>query len=251
VIRILSSEWLKIRSTRTVFWLLTVLAGLAMLIVIAGVLASKRTDLLKADNQLGFIRIGVLAPVIALIMGLIVSTGEFRHGTITPTLLATPRRGLVVLGKAVAAMLLGIALVAVVELISLGLTPLLIHLRGIDVQLRAGSVAHVIAHLLVVAAIWGALGSAVGLAFRNQIGTVVGCLAWLFVLENLITVLLHSSAIGWNVGAYLPFRATAAFAFGGGDKPMLSHWAGLAMLCAWLAAATAGAFALLQRRDVS
>ncbi|MGZ4386027.1 MAG: ABC transporter permease [Gaiellaceae bacterium] len=251
MIRILSSEWLKIRSTRTVFWLLAVLVGLAMLIVIAGVLASKKTDLAGSDNQLGFIRIGVLAPVIALIMGLIVSTGEFRHSTITPTLLATPRRGLVVLGKAVAAMLLGIALVAVVELISLGLTPLLISARGIDVQLRTGEVMRVIAHLLVVAAIWGALGSAVGLAFRNQIGTVVGCLAWLLVIENIIVALLHSSAVNSDLGAYLPFRATAAFAFGGSDKPMLSHWAGLAMLCAWLVVASGGAFAILSRRDVS
>ena len=32
--------------------------------------------------------------LIALIVGLIVSTGEFRHGTITPTLLSTPSRTL-------------------------------------------------------------------------------------------------------------------------------------------------------------
>ena len=68
----LSSEWLKIRTTRTIFWLLFALAWLVTLLVVSSILAGDRGGLVTSDNQLDLLGIGVLAPLIAMIMGLIV-----------------------------------------------------------------------------------------------------------------------------------------------------------------------------------
>ena len=88
MIAALFSEWLKLRTTRTIFWLVVALSALMTLIVVAGVIGSQKHSISGAKNQLDMLGIGSLGIFIALIMGLIVSTGEFRHGTITPTLLA-------------------------------------------------------------------------------------------------------------------------------------------------------------------
>jgi ABC-2 type transport system permease protein len=249
----LSSEWLKIRTTRTIFWLLLALCAVVTLFVVAGILTNNKADLTGSDNQAGAMGIGILAAVIALIMGLIVSTGEYRHGTITPTLLTTPSRPLVVVSKGIAAMLLGVALVALAEVFVIAELAAFLPIRGIGFALQGGDVARVLARTLACAAIWGALGSSLGLALRNQIGTVVGCFAWLFFAEPIVQGILNSHTIHSHAGRFLPLAATiGVFAdTTGHDANRLSHLGGVFILSGWLALATVAALLLLGRRDVS
>lgn len=254
MIAALSSEWLKIRTTRTIFWLLFALAAIVTLFTVAGILTSNRESLAEAKTQLDMVGIGVLSILIALIMGLIVSTGEFRHGTITPTLLSTPSRPLVVLSKAIAAMLLGVTLVALAEALVIAEMAALLQLRGIDFVLDGSAAARGIGKVLAASAIWAAIGGALGLALRNQIGTFVGCFAWLFFAEPLMNGILQSNAIDSNAGRFFPLSATGSILNSAKDNSangMLTQWMGLAALCGWLAAATILALVLLSRRDVS
>lgn len=254
MIATLSSEWLKIRSTRTIFWLLFALAGLVSLLVVSSVLSSQKTDLAGAENQLELFTIGILATLIALIMGLIVSTGEFRHGTITPTLLSTPSRPLVVVSKAIAAVLLGAALVAFAEGLVVVEMASLLSLRGIDFALDGGDAARVLLRILAASAIWAAFASALGLAFRNQIGTFVGCFAWLFFAEPLVQGILSSHWIDSNAGRFLPLSSTFSIFNSNKDnvrEHMLSQLGGMTALSGWMLLATLVALVLLSRRDVS
>jgi ABC-2 type transport system permease protein len=253
VIAAISSEWLKIRTTRTFFWLLFALAALMTLIVVSVVISDKKADLIGAHNQLDVLTIGTSAVLIALIVGLVVSTGEFRHGTITPTLLSTPSRTRVVISKGIAAILFGVTMVAIAEALVAAELAALLPFRGIGFALQGGDVVRLLARTLAAAAIWGALGSALGLAFRNQIGTVVGCFVWLFVAEGLINAILRSHLIKSHAGRFLPLQATGAV-FNTGKRnagELLSRGAGLAVLCGWMALATVLALVLLERRDVS
>jgi len=250
----LSSEWLKIRTTRTIYWLLFALAALVTLLVVSSILAGHKVDLVGADKQLNLIGIGILAPVIALMMGLIVSTGEFRHGTITPTLLTTPSRPLVVVSKGIAAILLGVALVAFAEALVIGEMAALLPLRGIDFALQGGDAARLLVRILAASAIWAGIGSALGLAFRNQIGTFVGCFAWLFIAEGLVQAILASRWIDSHAGRFLPLSSTLSIFNDGknnADSHMLGQWAGVTVLSGWMLLATILALVLLQRRDVS
>ena len=117
--RLLGSELLKIRTApRTLLGLL--LAELA--IVVIGT-ASTIASALDSGGQPGFEPppllhlerdlIGVVSSslLFALILGVLVITWEYRHGTITQTFLVTPVRERVLAVKALAAGLVGAALV--------------------------------------------------------------------------------------------------------------------------------------------
>lgn len=252
MIAALSSEWLKLRTTRTLFWLLIALSALMTLIAVAAVVGGRTQDITSAKDQLDLLGIGSLGIFIALIMGLIVSTGEFRHGTITPTLLATPSRTSVVIAKALAGMFFAVALVGLAEgLVALELA-IALPAKGVDFAIQAGPAAGFIGRILIAAALWGALGSAIGIVLRNQIGAVVACFAWLFIAEGLIIAILHSDAIDSNAGRFLPLQATGAIL--NSDErtaDMLSHAGGMAALGGWTALFTIAAVVLLSRRDVN
>jgi ABC-2 type transport system permease protein len=252
VIAALSSEWLKIRTTRTFFWLLVALFALITLIVVAGVVSSQKEDISSARNQLDMLGIGSLALFIALIMGLIISTGEFRHGTITPTLLATPSRASVVSAKALAGSFFAVVLVGLAEALVAIELAIVLPAKGVDFAIQGGPAARFIGWTLIAAALWGALGSGLGLVIRNQIGAVVICFAWLIIIENLIIVILRTHAIDSHAGRFLPDQATGAILdTGAGGPDTLSHLGGATTLCAWVALATISALVLLRRRDVS
>ncbi|MGA9761299.1 MAG: hypothetical protein WBQ14_02640 [Gaiellaceae bacterium] len=253
MIAALSSEWLKLRTTRTLFWLLVAISALMTLIVVAAVVGGRTQDISSAKDQLDLLGIGSLAIFIALIMGLIVSTGEFRHGTITPTLLATPSRTSVVIAKALAGMFFAVALVGLAEgLVALELV-IALPAKGIDFVIQGGPAAGFLGRILVAAALWGALGSGIGIVLRNQIGAVVASFAWLFIAEGLIIAILHSHAIHSNAGRFFPFQATGAILTNGSRNPadVLSAGAGIAVLSGWMVLFTIAAGVLLSRRDVS
>jgi ABC-2 type transport system permease protein len=252
VIAALSSEWLKIRTTRTFFWLLIALTGLITLIVVAGVVASHKQNISSARDQLDMLGIGSLALFIALIMGLIISTGEFRHGTITPTLLATPSRVSVVIAKALAGSFFAVVLVGLAEaLVALELA-IVLPAKGVSFAIQGGPATRFVGWTLIAAALWGALGSGLGLVIRNQIGALVACFAWLIIVENLIIAILHTHAINSHAGRFLPDQATGAvMQTGTRDTDTLSHIGGAITLGGWVALATVAALVLLSRRDVS
>jgi len=249
----LSSEWLKLRTTRTIFWLLVALSAVITLFVVAGVVTSETQDVSSPRDQLDLLGIGMLALIIALIMGLIVSTGEFRHGTITSTLLATPSRASVAISKAIAGMLFAVALVGLAEGLVLLELAIVLPAKGVDFAIQGGPAAAFLGRIFLAAALWGAIGSGVGLSIRNQIGAVVGCFAWLFLAEGLINAILRSHAIDSHAGRFLPLQATGAVLNTGArnSADLLSHTAGMAVLCGWMALATVLALVLLRRRDVS
>ncbi len=249
----LSSEWLKIRTTRTIFWLLVALTAVVTLIAVTSVVTEHKGSITRPHDQLSLLGIGFLALLIALIMGLIVSTGEFRHGTITPTLLATPSRESVVITKAIAGMLFGVVLVALAEGLVACELAIALPIKGVDFAIQAGPAAGFLGRILLAAALWGAIGSGIGLAVRNQIGAVVGSFAWLFIAEGLINAILRSHAIDSHAGRFFPLQVTGAVLNTGtrNHADMLSHTAGIAVLCGWTALATVVALVLFTQRDVS
>ena len=249
----LSSEWLKIRTTRTIFWLLVALIVVVTLLAVASVAATHKENISSAHDQLNLLGIGSLSLLIALIMGLIVSTGEFRHGTITPTLLATPSRATVAISKAIAGILFGVALVALAEGLVACEVAIALPVKGVDFAIQAGPAAGLIGRTLLAAALWGAIGSGVGLAIRNQIGAVVSCFAWLFIAEGLINAILRIHAINSHAGRFLPLTATSAVLNTGtrNSADLLGRGAAMAALSGWMLLATIAALVLLQRRDVS
>ena len=93
------SEWRKIRTTRTAWFL-----GLATVVIAVITAVATMEGEFPADRPLvnPLLRnMPVFVGLFVLVLWLRSVTDEFRYGTITPTSLATPSRGRVVVAKAI------------------------------------------------------------------------------------------------------------------------------------------------------
>jgi ABC-2 type transport system permease protein len=120
-----------------------------------------------------------------LVLGILAITSEFRHGTITPSLLVSPDRVRLVLAKLAASVLIGLALGLLTSVLIYAIVKGIGGVRDLD---TTGSGGKVILGTTVGTGLWAALGLGVGAILRNQVGAIVGSLVYLFVLENLLNI---------------------------------------------------------------
>jgi ABC-2 type transport system permease protein len=237
------AELLKLRSTRTTLGLVLGMIALVVLVTALTGLLSKAGPLTAGDNQRSLLSVGGLAAVFSALTGILLVTGEFRYGTIRPTFLFTPRRPRVVGAKLVAGVLTGVVLGAVAEGLGFAIGYGALSGRGIRLTLHGNDVALLFVGTIVAAALWGAIGVGLGAVLRNQVGAVIGLLAWVFVVENLLFGFVPS------VGRFTPGRAQDALV-GLLTKHLLHPAAGGAILLAWTAAVGLLGLAVTARRDV-
>jgi ABC-2 type transport system permease protein len=237
---LVKSEVVKLRTTRLVPGLLYAFLGLIVLYVVAAVSQSSVTDLrLSPEAPFGA---AAAAVILVLMLGVTVTAGEYRHGTITATFLVAPRRERVLLAKLVAAILLGLAFAAAGVVVNLVVGWLALEVKGAGVSPFDGSVTEILGATLIGCALWSALGAAIGAVTRNQVTAIVAAVIWFLIAEPLVGTLLD------QYGDYLPGAALGAI-FDGHDG--LSQAGGILASLAWIAAIGAvGAF-LVVRDDVS
>jgi ABC-type transport system involved in multi-copper enzyme maturation permease subunit len=247
VIRLVSAEMLKLRTTRATKVLALCLAGLVVLFVVLAVLKAHVDDVDTAHDQQGLLNIGILVPLFGLLVGLLISTGEFRHQTITPTLLATPQRLRVVGAKLLAAAAVGAVAALLIQALIILLEVICLAARSLPVKIFDDSgVWKSVATVVVGAALWSALGAGIGTALRNQAATLVGAIIWVLVVENVVQHFFPS------VGKLLPTSAMGAFVTrSAGDEHTYAMWPSLAITVGWVALFGLVAWQLLERRDVS
>jgi ABC-2 type transport system permease protein len=184
MIRLLDAELFKLRSTRTFYGIVGGSVGLILIIVI---LVTALVNFTPSDHPLTDIMMfaAFLQPF-ALVLGILAITSEFRHGTITPSLLVTPDRVRIVLAKLGASVLIGLALGLVTSVLVFLIVKGIGGARDLDTSGDAGAI---IIGTTVGTGLWAALGLGVGAILRNQVGAIVGSLVYLFVLENLLQII--------------------------------------------------------------
>ncbi len=246
MINALKAEVLKLRTTRTFIALVAVAVGLTILIVALGTIFGGDFDQDQAGELLGFDAIWLFM----FLLGAIGITGEWRHRTITSSLLAAPSRVNLIVAKTVAYAVAGALLSVCVTLAVAGVAALVLSIRDQELFEAAALFEH-LARNAAVSALLAAFGVAVGSVVRNQVLTVVGVVILTFVVEPLLFAL-------WPEGIrFAPFRiapsgiateeAESAIEAGG---ELLSPGIAALVELGWIAGFCAlGAF-LLQRRDV-
>jgi ABC-2 type transport system permease protein len=246
--RLLQAEALKLRSTRSSY---TIAAGLLVLIaIVVGATASLTT--FKADDHPGRDTLSVagLSLTAALILGVLSVTNEFRYGTITPALLASPKRTPLVVAKAIHLARVGIVLGLLAFGGASALALVIISSRGVSSELGAGDVAAIIAGGTVACMLFAVLGVGVGALLRNQVGAIVAALALLYAVEPLLTFIPGIGDAVQKIGlGGLASAASATTAFNGDDM-LRQVPANLVLALYALVALLAGASAL-RRRDVA
>jgi hypothetical protein len=241
MLRSLHSELLKISTTRA-WWLLALIlfvwvgftaAGIA---AFGGVLVDESQGMIGEDAipALVYSSVTAVGYVFPLLFGALASTTEFRHQTLTPTFLATPRRGAVLSGKVGAGLLWGAAYGIVGLLASVGIGALVMQLIGVDPGLDSADNWALIARALLAMALWAVVGVGLGVLLPNQVAVIVSVLAFTQFLEPLLR--LASSFWEWTatVGRFLPGAATDSLvgssvyslALAGGTSESLEWWQG-------------------------
>jgi ABC-type transport system involved in multi-copper enzyme maturation permease subunit len=255
------SELRKVATTR--MWLGLVIGGLVLVAFYVVVIALTAGNTANGGGALqdladpGSVRAVYGVPleigyILPLILGVTMICGEFRHKTITPTFLATPRRSRVLAAKIVAAALIGLAIGAVFTVLSTALGAIVVAARGYAVQLDSGAMWRVLVLVVVGVAVWTIFGVGFGALLKNQIAAIVTALALVGIVEGLLALALRWAHLG-TVAKFLPSSAANAIL-----RPsnvdvadILPWWAGLLVLLAWgLGTALLGALSTM-RRDIS
>jgi len=240
----LRAELLKVRSTRTTLGLLLGLIGLTLLIVILTGLLSDPSGLSTKDDQRSLFGPGGIALIFSALAGVLLITSEYRYGTIRPTFLFTPRRSRVLGSKLAAGLLAGLGFGVVGVGLAVGVGSLILSARGVPFALGGGDYALLIGGGCAGIALRGAFGVGLGAIVRNQVGAVIGLLAWDFVVNGLLFGLAPS------VGRFMPTTAADALA-GDTSAHLLSPVAGGAVLVGWTLLLAGAGLALTLRRDVT
>jgi ABC-2 type transport system permease protein len=238
------AEILKIRSTRTTLGLVAgVLVLVIALTVLTGTLAHANS-LAGVEDQRNLLGLGNIAGLFAALAGILVVTSEYRFGTIRPTFLVTPSWFRILSAKVYASILVG----AILGLVGVGLSYAIGYVcltqRNIPTVLDGSQNALLILGTIAGTAIWGGIGVGLGTIVRNQIGAVIGLLAWGFVVENLLFALVPS------VGRWTPGQAQTALMGSSADHLLPAGLGGLVLL-AWMFGLVAIGIAWTSRRDVA
>ena len=138
--RLLRAELLKLVTTRLLLWLGLLLLALEVLVISLHVSQDSVSSLAEPRNQRDVIGIAAVAALVALIVGVVSSAGEYGHGTISHTFLVAPVRERVVVAKVLAGALAGVALAAFAGVVAWVLAALLLSVRSVPVHLGSADV---------------------------------------------------------------------------------------------------------------
>jgi ABC-2 type transport system permease protein len=159
VTRVVRAELIKLRTART-YWGLFLTAAVLVLLFVILPLVLKHNFRGEDDTRSVLSSAGV-SGLIGLVLGVVHSAGEYRHGTIGSTLLATPDRLRAVSGQAIGCALAGVAIGAFVALLTAVIALPWLSARDAT-MLPAGDVLGLLAGTVLYAGLAGALGAGLG-----------------------------------------------------------------------------------------
>ncbi|WP_345800685.1 ABC transporter permease [Microbacterium sp. AZCO] len=199
--------------------------------------------------------------VFPLLIGTLAVTSEFRHKTLTPTFLATPRRATVLVAKLVVGILLGV-LYGIIGLVA-AFAPSAAFLAGygLDTEITSPDTWAMLARMLLAYVLWVFVGIGIGALVRNQVGAIVGVLVFTQFLEPVARAAASFVEGLSDVTKYLPGAASDALvgasvfavstATTGNASTPLEWWGGALVLLGYAVVFVVLGWLFSWRRDVS
>jgi ABC-2 type transport system permease protein len=253
MINLVKSEILKIRSTQVWFWMALLAIAFTSLGTIGRVVeATQNYDRGDPVSYYDVFTQSQGAAVALLVLGLLGLTTEFRHQTITPTLLATPNRWRMLAGKAASYGIFAIVYAVICVIVNFAIAIIWLSLKNVPLEYGHGVSGGVLKSFLTLV-MTGLFGLGLGALIRNQAASMVFGIVYFFILDNVLNF------VPWvrKGYAWTPGGAVKAFTSNGqitgmpGDVHLLAPVAGGFLFLAWVAVlvVSGGFFSL--RRDIS
>jgi ABC-2 type transport system permease protein len=241
--RLLAAELMKIwTAPRTLLGILLSELALVLIGTISTLHSATNDPVLPERLGRDIATMGGIALLFTTLLGVLIATTEYRHGTITLAFLATPVREKVIAAKTAAAVIASFLLVLPAVLLPLVIAEIWVGGRG---DYHVGSHEYeLIGRLFFCAAVVAVFGVLIGASLKRQLGAVILILGWLFFFEPALAALVDSSKdylAGPAIGGVLGDS--------GSDIPSFGH--ALAVLGAYLVGLGAIAVVLTRRRDIT
>jgi hypothetical protein len=273
--RALGAEFMKVLSTR-LWWILAIVLFCYIAAISGGLGAlfgAISTGAITPSSASGgggggALRFGDLAPLVysfatsvgyvfPVLLGALVTTGEFRHQTLTPTFLAEPRRARVLGAKVASSLGVGAGYGVVALVASVGAGALALSLLGVDTALDSSDTWALFGRALIAMALWAAVGVGLGTLVPNQTAAIVIILAFTQFVEPLLRLATSFSDVTAAIGKFLPGASSDALvgaSFFSVDAPAaqtLDWWGGGLVLIGYAALFTVLGYLVTWRRDVT
>lgn len=200
--------------------------------------------------------------VFPLLVGTLAVTTEFRHKTLTPTFLATPRRGIALAAKVVVGIVMGLVFAVIALIAAVGPGAAFIAGFGLDTAFGSSDTWALIGRTILALVLWSLIGVGIGTLVRNQVVAIVIVLAFTQFIEPIaraasslveglssVTNFLPGAASDALVGASI-FTGLAGQTATVGTAP-LEWWGGGITLAVYAAVFLVLGHLLSWRRDVT
>ncbi len=251
-VRVLHSEWVKLRSLRSTA--LTLLAAVGVMVALGWLFGwgtQNQWSELRPDEKASFSPVDTtlagfyLAQLAVGVLGVLLVTGEYATGMIRATFGAVPRRLPVLWAKAVLYAAVTFALMLAASFVAFVGGQQLLGAHG--TSLTGSGAVRAMVGVAGFLALIGVFSVALGFVVRSTAGGVATLFALLLVAPTL-GLLLPAS---WrdHLLPYLPSNAGASFFSVHPSADGLSPTAGLLVLVTWVVVALLGAAVLVTRRD--
>lgn len=244
---LMATEWLKLRTVRAPALLALVTVLLSLLLALQPVLGAGRQgrpSLGTVGAMLGVLDATSMGPLLALVLGVLVLTGEQHHATLSATLLQTPVRVRLVAAKAVVASLAGLVLgtLGLLTTLAVGVPTGAVRLDLLNPDIVSRALG-----LLAGYPVYAVLGVGVGaLLTYSQPVAVLLPLAWLLVMEDMVVGAIDRHLLPWTVAG-----ATEALGNAGDVADVLPVWAGAAVLVGYTMVALVAGAVRVDRADIT
>ncbi|MCX7522628.1 ABC transporter permease [Microbacterium sp. STN6] len=198
--------------------------------------------------------VGYVFPVL---LGALVTTGEFKHQTLTPTFLANPRRSQVLAAKGVASLGVGAVYGVVALVASVGAGAIALTIFGVDTTLGDSDTWALVGRAILAMALWAAIGVGLGVVIPSQVGAIITVLAFTQFVEPLLRLAASFSDATASIGKYLPGAASdglvgsSFFTISSPGAGVLEWWQGGLVLLAYAVVLTIIGHFISWRRDVT
>jgi hypothetical protein len=254
-LRVLRSEWTKLRSLRSTRWslLIAFVLTIGFSLLVAAVVANHWPHMAPREranrNPIDIAQIGLNVGQLAIgVLGVLIISGEYSTGMIRATMTAVPKRLPVLWAKAAvfAAVAFTLSLPAVLVAF-FGSQAILNRHHILQIGFSAPGVTRVVIGGALYLTVIGVFALALGAILRNTAGGIATFAGILFVLPPLMNVLPTS----WNdaISPYLPSNAGRAILALTHDSSSLAPWPGFGLFVGYTALGLAIAAVLLMRRD--
>lgn len=243
---LLMAELLKLRTTRTFGALAGAAVATSVLIVVLVTVLSEPSE----ENVLSDVFTSDTSSIFILVLAIVGISGEWRHRTITSSLLAEPDRLRFLAAKTLAFATAGLLLSLLISIAISVVGYAILSSRDLPTP-ELGDLAAQIGHNALLALLFGAFGVGIGAVVRIQPVAIVGVLALSFVVEPLIVDLAPAiGRFGPFVGLAIGVQDLGAEDFGFDDADIFSPAVATMYMLAWIGAFFAAGYAMLRLRDV-